>query len=180
MKLHLGCGMRYIEGFKHVDIIPADHIDVTTSIDDLSMIGTNEVELIYACHVLEHFKRRALTRVLKEWIRVLRPGGTLRLAVPDFEAMSKLYVAGTATLDELQGPLVGGQTYLYNFHYSIFDFTMLRCELEAAGFVNARRYDWKATEHADVDDFSQAYLPHMDKANGTLISLNVEADKAQP
>ena len=32
-------------------------------------------------------------------------------------------------------------------------------------------------QHADVDDFSQAYIPHMDKENGILISLNVKCVK---
>ena len=32
-------------------------------------------------------------------------------------------------------------------------------------------------KHSDIDDYSQAYIPHMDKDNGTLMSLNVEAIK---
>ncbi|HAI38830.1 MAG TPA: methyltransferase, partial [Maribacter sp.] len=39
------------------------------------------------------------------------------------------------------------------------------------------KYDWRQTEHAKFDDHSQAYIPHMDKENGTLISLNIEAVK---
>ena len=38
-------------------------------------------------------------------------------------------------------------------------------------------YDWEQTEHSKFDDHSQAYIPHMDKENGTLISLNVECIK---
>ena len=45
------------------------------------------------------------------------------------------------------------------------------------GFKDIKRYDWRETEHAEFDDHSQAYLPHMDKENGTLISLNVECTK---
>ena len=37
-----------------------------------------------------------------------------------------------------------------------------------------KKYNWKNTEHAQFDDHSQAYLPDMDKENGTLISLNIE------
>lgn len=177
MKLHLGCGERYIPGFKHIDIVVHPHIDMVTSIDDLSMIEDNSASLVYACHVLEHFKFRSCKRVLLEWNRVLKPGGLLRLAVPDFEACAKLYLEGKATLKDIQGPIVGGQTYLYNFHYSIFDFTSLSELLESSGYCDIRHYDWRQTEHADIDDFSQAYLPHMDKENGTLISLNVEATK---
>jgi hypothetical protein len=39
------------------------------------------------------------------------------------------------------------------------------------------KYDWRDTEHSELDDFSQSYLPHMDKDNGKLMSLNIEAVK---
>ena len=42
---------------------------------------------------------------------------------------------------------------------------------------NVIEYDWRETEHSEFDDHSQAYIPHMDKDNGTLISLNVECIK---
>lgn len=35
---------------------------------------------------------------------------------------------------------------------------------------------WKNTEHSQFDDYSQSYIPHMDKINGTLMSLNVECN----
>ncbi|MFC1945689.1 hypothetical protein ACFLW1_00650 [Chloroflexota bacterium] len=49
--------------------------------------------------------------------------------------------------------------------------------LDGAGFYNVHREDWRETEHRDHDDFSRAYLPHIDKENGTLVSLNIEAEK---
>ena len=44
---------------------------------------------------------------------------------------------------------------------------------------NKSYYEWDftKTEHSMHDDHSQAFLPHMDKENGTLISLNIEAVK---
>ena len=50
-------------------------------------------------------------------------------------------------------------------------------QLKDIGFKKVSRYDWRDTEHAYVDDFSQAYYPHMDKENGIQHSLNVEAIK---
>ena len=38
MKLHIGCGDKYLPGYKHLDIIEREHIDYITSADDLSMI----------------------------------------------------------------------------------------------------------------------------------------------
>ncbi|BCX12980.1 MAG: hypothetical protein KatS3mg067_1918 [Thermosynechococcus sp.] len=176
MKLHLGCGKRHIPGFVHIDAIDYPHVDHVATIDNLSFIADDSVDLIYNCHVLEHFKRRDVPRVLKEWHRVLKPGGVLRISVPDFAQICKVY-RRFGKLDLVIGPLFGRQDYLYNIHYNVFDFDSLSRNLTEAGFVNVRHYDWRETEHAHVDDFSQAYIPHMDKENGILISLNVECEK---
>ena len=49
-------------------------------------------ELVYSSHVLEHFERDQGGRLLCEMFRVLRPGGTVRIAVPDLELISKNYL----------------------------------------------------------------------------------------
>ena len=175
-KLHLGCGPKYIPGFIHIDAIEYEHIDHCTNIDNLEFFDDSSVDLIYNCHVLEHFRRDQLKKVLEEWHRVLKPGGTLRCAVPDFQALSEIY-AETHDLSLIIGPIVGRQNYLYNFHYNIFDFKSLTDALKKVGFRDIKRYDWRDTEHADIDDYSQAYIPHMDKENGKLVSLNIEARK---
>jgi predicted SAM-dependent methyltransferase len=176
MKLHLGCGRRHIPGFIHIDAIDYPHVDHVSAIDNLCFIPDASVELIYNCHVLEHFKRRDVGRVLLEWCRILKPGGTLRISVPDFASLCDIY-REHRRLELVIGALFGRQDYLYNIHYNVFDYDELRAALERAGFVNVRRYDWRQTEHADVDDYSQAYIPHMDKEHGKLISLNVECSK---
>ena len=175
-KLHLGCGKRYIPGFVHVDLADYPHIDYRTDVSDLSVFEDNSIELIYACHVLEHFKRYEVEKVLNEWYRVLAPEGILRLAVPDFEAVVLVYEKHK-DLEPLMGLLYGGQQYEYNFHHVLFDFKYLEKLLKKVGFKNIHRYDWRNTVHKDYDDFSQAYIPHMDKDNGILMSLNVECTK---
>lgn len=176
MKLHLGCGKRFIPGFVHIDAVDYPHVDHVATIDNLSFIKTDSVDVIYNCHVLEHFKRRDVGRVLSEWQRVIKPGGTLRVSVPDFSKLCEVYQRQNQ-LDVVIGALFGRQDYLYNIHYNVFDLASLAQSLGEAGFINVRRYDWRQTEHSDIDDFSQAYIPHMDKEHGTLISLNVECNK---
>jgi SAM-dependent methyltransferase len=177
MKLHLGCGKRHIPGYVHIDAIDYPHVDHVATIDNLSFLEENSVELIYNCHVLEHFKRREVDRVLSEWFRVLLPGGVLRVSVPDFASLCEVYQKFGGNLDLVIGALFGRQDYLYNIHYNVFDYPSLSRALERVGFVDVRRYDWRETEHSGVDDFSQAYVPHMDKQNGILISLNLECRK---
>jgi hypothetical protein len=64
----------------------------------------------------------------------------------------------------------------------IFDFDTLRAGLETTGFRDVQRYDWRQSDvgRAGIDDYSQAYLPHMDKENGRLMMLNVEAVRVGP
>jgi len=177
MKLHLGCGEKRIEGFINIDILQHKNVDVIDDVSKLKSIENESVDLIYACHVLEHFKRNEYMEVLKRWLELLRPEGILRLSVPDLEKVAHLYVEGKYDLTTLLGLLYGGQTYLYNFHYMGFDFKSLQTDLKTLGFKAVNRYDWRDTTHASMDDYSQAYLPHMDKENGILVSLNIEAIK---
>ncbi|MCP4549525.1 MAG: methyltransferase domain-containing protein [bacterium] len=180
MKLHVGCGEVYIPGWIHVDERKFDHVD-HTSIWQVC----DAADVVYASHVLEHTTDAALdcptcgcnipvsrTAFLGQIHRILTPGGTLRVAVPDGEAMARLILDGQ--IDFVQGMLHGRQDYPENIHYVTFTFDTLKRELEAAGFKDIRRYDWRETEHADIDDRSRSYYPHMD-FDGLLLSLNVEA-----
>jgi predicted SAM-dependent methyltransferase len=176
MKLHIGCGQKYLPGYKHIDVLESEHIDYICDARQLKMIADNSVSEIYACHILEHVERKDLIMVLKEWQRVLSYGGKVRIAVPDFEAVTNEYIANK-NLNSLQGLIYGGQTYEYNFHYVAFDYEMLKTVLESAGFRSVARYDWRDFLPADYDDYSRAYIPHMDFDDGRLMSLNVEAYK---
>lgn len=116
------------------------------------------VEEIYASHILEHFPAGNTQNVLDEWARVLKPGGRMRIAVPDFAVIAKAYVAG---LDVPIGPYVmGGQIDANDFHKSLFDEAGLRWQLEKAGLVGIQK--WKS------DNQDCASLP---------VSLNLEGFK---
>ena len=186
-KLHLGCGWRdFGDDWIHIDGGDYDHLD-HHDITDLPQ-SSNSCDLIYASHVLEYFDREEAVSVLQEWIRVLKPGGVLRIAVPDFEAMASLYFMPTGTsglgnppqkLSQFLGPLYGkmqmGDDTIY--HKTVYDFEELSELLESQGLKDVKRYEWRNTEHAKFDDHSQAYIPHMEKDTGVLISLNVEGVK---
>jgi len=178
MKLHLGCGWRdFGEDWVHIDGGDYHHLEH----GDITKLPYEDesVDLIYASHVLEYFDREEVIPVLQEWVRVLKRNGTLRIAVPDFEAMAAMYVFNKCGLSGFLGPLYGkmkmGDKVIY--HKTTYDFDDLSDMLKSVGINSVKRYDWRKTEHSDFDDHSQAYIPHMDKEAGVLISLNVEGVK---
>jgi hypothetical protein len=182
MKLNLGCGNKKIAGFINVDEREDVEPDIVYDITHISQRFDN-VDLIYASHVIEHFPFKSTEKceitcfdVLKDWHKTLKSGGILRLALPNFEAICKHYIFYNDIIP-LRTHLLGGQKYHSDFHLSCWDLKSLTTTLEAIGFKNVKEYDWRKTEHHFIDDYSQAYLPHMDKLNGYLLSLNIEAQK---
>ena len=191
VKLNLGCGNRnFGSDWTHIDGAEYPHVDShnVISLD----YRDKSVDLIYASHLIEYFDRAEIVTVLKEWKRVLRIDGMLRIAVPDFYQMAKLYLVDSYDLEKFLGPLYGkmqiekktiDSDYVSKiesqtiYHRTVYDFYDLKELLEVVGFRNVKKYDWRETEHSEFDDHSQAYIPHMDKENGTLISLNVECLK---
>jgi len=175
-KLHLGCGKKIIDGFVNIDIISTYKEVLVDDVSSLNKISDETVELIYACHVLEHFGRHEYMNVLKCWHKKLKSGGKIMVAVPDFNAAARWYLEN-GRLKDVLGLISGGQKNEYDFHKVIFDFATLQEDLESIGFTDVSLYDYRETSHSHQDDYSQAYLPHMDKENGTLMSLNITAIK---
>jgi predicted SAM-dependent methyltransferase len=174
LKINLGCGKRnFGPEWIHIDGQNYDHIVS----NDIINFNYNNVHLIYASHVLEYFDQVEAINLLKKWKSKLIKGGILRLAVPNFKIISELYLKKQFKLESFIGPLYGrmemnGQTI---YHKTVYDEYSLKNLLNEVGFKKIQKWDWKKTEHSNHDDHSQAYLPKMDKENGTLISLNIEA-----
>ncbi len=85
------------------------------------MFPDEYADLIYASHVLEHISHNEVLKVLKEWYRVLKKGGILRLSVPDFDKLIDVYLTEEKDIRAIIGPLMGGQDNPYNFHKSVFN-----------------------------------------------------------
>ena len=186
IKLHLGCGKKHLPGYIHVDLDNESHIDYpNTDMSDLKMFDDNKVDLIYNCGTFEYFDLQEAPEVLKEWYRVLKPGGTLRISVPNFESVVKVYLNnGKDILGEGILGLIYGRWPIKDknnnskvlYHKIIYDFQLLNSILLEAGFKNVKPYNWENVLPEDYDDYSKAYVPYKDK-NGIQMMLNIECNK---
>ena len=181
IKLHLGCGHRYLDGFIHVDKDVLPHIDhPDTDIGQLSMFEDSSVDLIYTCGSFEYYDREEAIVVLQEWRRVLKPDAQLNISVPNFTSIVEVYqkykdLDGIGILGPLYGKWkIHGDKFIY--HKTVYDEISLGNLLSEAGFRNIKKYDPHEFLPSEYDDFSLAYVPHMD-VNGIQMQLNLECVK---
>lgn len=159
MKIDIGAGNTIEDGWVSWDI--KDGRDCR----DLDGIADSSVDEIRASHVLEHVPMCHTMVALREWRRVLKPGGRLFVAVPDFAKIVACIVAGSAD-PSIEAYLMGGQTDENDFHHAIFTAAKLHDQLESAGFSRIA-----VVHHAEGKNCSRHF-----------ISLNMEAykDATQP
>lgn len=166
IKLHLGCGKRdFGVTWDHIDAEPWPHVkshDVTKL-----PYETNSVDIIYASHLIAYFDREEIIPILREWKRVLRPDGILRIATPDFREMAKIYLKQNgADLGQCLGPIYGKMGTIY--HKTCYDLYSLIEVLASVGFKGIKKYKHWLTDHSRYNDHSFAHI------DGKLISLNVQ------
>jgi len=152
IRLNIGAGDTVIPGFTAIDR------KLGTEAYPLAY-ADNSVEEIRCVHMLEHLSFAEVLKALEEWRRVLRPGGRLRISVPDVRKVAFL----TESDPKWAYYLMGGQTDADDFHKSAWDENRLRGYLETFGFHDVRHWSSQNTDLASFD----------------AISLNLEADKGE-
>lgn len=105
MKLNIGCGSQIHPDWINADLSPAAPGIVPVDIRKGLPFEAASFDAVYHSHVLEHLTRAAGKAFIIECRRVLKPGGVLRIAVPDLERIARLYLeldhaaAGDASWD---------------------------------------------------------------------------------
>ena len=172
INIHIG-GNEIRANWIILDVEKRPEVDIVADASSLDKIASESVSTIYASHVVEHFHYgldSKLNHTLREWHRVLQPGGKLLISVPDLKTLCWLFLNPNFTIYErhhIMRIIFGGQTNQYDVHYAGFDYEILGSYLEEAGF----------SEVEQVSEFNLFNDCSSLRILDTLISLNVVATK---
>ncbi len=169
-KLHIGGQVR-ASGWEVLNTVPAPYVDHVGNANNLIQFRDSTFTEIYASHIVEHLDYKdELITTLKEWNRVLVPGGKISISVPDMDVLAQLFLSDQLDLQErymVMRMMFGGHMDKYDYHVVGLNEEFLTEFLESAGFESIRR----VKEFGVFNDTSaMVYM-------GTLISLNVMAEK---
>lgn len=169
-KLHIG-GTKKSHEWEIFNIVPGDNVDHAGNALQMERFPDDTFEMIYASHILEHFDYyHELPLALLEWKRILKPGGTIFLSVPDMDIIGKIISDESLNIKDTiyaMRMLFGGQTNPHDYHKTGFNFRILKWYLNRAGFKNITR----------VETFDIFKDSSMKKFKQMFISLNVVAKK---
>jgi predicted SAM-dependent methyltransferase len=92
--LNIGCGSYYSTDniWTNLDFASSNKHVIAHNLLKGIPFGDNSFDFVYHSHVLEHFSKSDGDRLIKECYRVLKPGGILRVAVPDLEVIVRNYI----------------------------------------------------------------------------------------
>lgn len=171
-RLHIG-GIQKAEGWEILNAVPAASVDHLGDARDLSRFSDNTFSDIYASHVVEHLDYvNELLKTLKEWYRVLLPGGKLYISVPDMDVLSRLFLEkDKLTLDErffVMRMMFGGHVDKYDYHVVGLNQDFLQVFLRQAGYSNILRVN----SFGLFQDTSGMHF------KGVPISVNMTAEKS--
>ena len=90
--LNLGCGHRYHPKWVNVDFFSAGEDVISHNLMEGIPFPDKYFDVVYHSHLLEHFPKDRAEPFMKECLRVLSPGGVLRIALPDLEFLVRNYI----------------------------------------------------------------------------------------
>jgi glycosyltransferase involved in cell wall biosynthesis len=146
--LNLGCGNKRLSNYVNVDIVKNENVDEVFQLYDIPY-QDNSISSINCEHALEHVSFERVRQAIKEWMRVLKPGGELLLYLPDLEECARKYLTADnsrtvnyipekewfrATIFGIQRNENGSDTE-HQFHLSGFSKEEIKQLLESEGFI---------------------------------------------
>ena len=150
MKLHIGCGEKYLDGYVNIDYPQAEHSVMKVRADIYHDIRTlsypnDSVEEIRSHHLFEHFMRADAIALLLKWRRWLKPGGALVIETPDFLNCAAAYASALTQKRrmELGRHMLGSQEAAWAIHYDFWDAPKFKYVLKECGFRNIKTISYQ-------------------------------------
>lgn len=170
VRLHLGCGPRLLSGWINIDFVLG--ADVLLDLRQPLPLDDATVDFIYSEDFIEHLPFKTGSALLGECARVLKPGGTLRIATPDLTGLARAYLERSErSLEWYRKQFPGISTFAQMFntgmrawgHQFLYDEESLRSVLEPLGlrvtrsqFSESAVADLRDLEFRDVDAGAQS------------------------
>jgi predicted SAM-dependent methyltransferase len=170
-KLHLGCGNRLIPGWLNSDAyVPLFPLTKPLAMIELDAtkrfpLPDDTFDYAFSEHMIEHIPYRDGQTMLRECLRVLKPGGMIRIATPDFRFLLRLYDDHSDVVTryiQWSGTEYGirptsGLSVINNFvrdwgHQFIYDSATLQKVLGEVGFQSIRQVAIGASAATDLCD----------------------------
>jgi predicted SAM-dependent methyltransferase len=138
LRLHLGSGSQPKDGWLNIDLA-GDPIDLAWNLAHGIPFADGSVDAIFHEHLLEHIPLRAGASLMDECLRVLKPGGILRIGVPDAGALLRSYVGDGERIEDIHPGrptrmLAVQELFYWHRHTTMFDDETLALMFRAAGF----------------------------------------------
>jgi predicted SAM-dependent methyltransferase len=164
LRLHIG-GHQAKVGWKIFNIRPGKNVDFVGNCTDLSQFANGAAESIYASHIIEHLgHRHELPTALAEIRRVLRPGGSFYVSVPDLEFLCGLFLRPNMPVEvkvRIVTMIFGMQSNEHDYHKFAFSLDMMAMYLARTGFTKIMRVH-------DFGLFGRRKRPQRNSRSGTL------------
>ncbi len=145
LKLNLGSGPKelHLKGYENIDRL--------YGVEAYPLqYDSGEVDEIRASHILEHFGKHEVRNVLDNWVDKLRPGGVLKIAVPDFDKIAVDYVKQVKHDHSPDDYIMGGQVNDNDYHKSLFNRQILKQLMQKAGLVDIEVWESQYSDGASM------------------------------
>lgn len=141
--LNIGCGCRYNSSWVNIDINPVDKDVIGYDINKRIPFTDNSFDVVYHSHLIEHIPKKRAESFIKDCVRIVRPGGIMRVVVPDLEQIARMY------LKSLEQAVSGSEGWAANYEWMMLEMYDQAVRNQPGGDMAA----FLAKEHIPNKDF---------------------------
>jgi predicted SAM-dependent methyltransferase len=160
LRLHIGCGTNHLEGWVNLDGARSEGVDVVWDLRNGLPFADNGATAIFGEHLIEHLPPEAAAELARECLRVLEPGGVLRLSAPDAERFLRSYAGDRQFLrhpdfpQTVETPLerINIMMRQQGQHLWAYDTESLSLLLQKAGFTRATGQAFGVSAHPQMQN----------------------------